>query len=49
MTADALQWYQQNLSRIDLATVSHRADRDLGAGYITNEVRLMIQGIRQQP
>lgn len=49
MTADALHWYQQNLNRIDLAIVSHRADQDLGAGYITNEVHLMIQGIRQQP
>jgi len=32
MTADALHWYQQNLNRIDLATVSHRAEQDLGQG-----------------
>lgn len=49
MTADAFQWYQQNLYRIDPETISHRAEQDLGAGNITNEVLLMIQGIRQQP
>lgn len=49
MTADAFRWYQQNLNRIDLATISQHAEQDLGAGNITNEVLLMIQGIRQQP
>lgn len=48
MTADAFRWYQQSLNRIDLATISQRAEQDLGAGNITNEVLLMIQGIRQQ-
>jgi hypothetical protein len=46
MTADALHWYQQNLNRIDLGTISKRAGQDLGAGNITNEVLVMIQGIR---
>ena len=46
MTADAFRWYQQNLNRIDLATISQRAEQDLGAGNITNEVLLIIQGIR---
>jgi len=46
ITADAFQWYQQNLNHIDLATISRRAEQDFGAGNITNEVLVMIQGIR---
>ena len=46
MTADAFQWYQQNLNRIDVGKIFQRAQQDVGVGNITNEVLVMIQGIR---
>lgn len=47
ITADALRWYQQTLSRSDLEIVFERTQQYLKEGNITNEVFAMIQAIKE--
>jgi hypothetical protein len=47
ISADALRWYQQSLSRNDLVALSQRAEQDLREGNMTTEVFAMIQSMRQ--
>ena|SRR5712692_8408213 len=47
ITADALPWYQQSLSRNDLGAAYNQAERDFAEGNITTEVVSMIRAINR--
>uniref|UniRef100_A0A7C3KAM5 Uncharacterized protein n=1 Tax=Oscillatoriales cyanobacterium SpSt-418 TaxID=2282169 RepID=A0A7C3KAM5_9CYAN len=46
ITADALRWYEQNLTGNNWENIYKRADQDLKAGDVTTEVFSIIQGMR---
>lgn len=48
ITADALRWYQQNLSRDGMGAVHDRAELDFSEGNITSEVVAMIRAIKNR-